>query len=95
MLDVALEYHWRAGSRSEGFSTTHARAARIEMLHEAFDRAALAGGVAALEQHDNALASLLDPVLRLQQFDLQRLHMLQIKFFAEPLIDKESPVSKA
>ena len=42
------------------------------MFHEALDRAALASGVAAFEQHDNALAGLLGPPLDLQQFNLQR-----------------------
>ncbi len=41
------------------------------MLHESLDGAALAGGVAAFEEHDDALPGLLGPVLHLQQFDLQ------------------------
>ena len=41
------------------------------MLHEALDRAALAGRVAALEQHDDPLSRFLDPVLNLQEFDLK------------------------
>jgi len=53
------------------FQRHHARAARVEVLHEALDGAALAGGVAALEDDDHPLAGFLDPVLQLQQFDLQ------------------------
>jgi hypothetical protein len=41
------------------------------MLHEALDGAALAGGIAALEQDDDALARLLHPGLQLQQLGLQ------------------------
>jgi hypothetical protein len=41
------------------------------VLHEALDRAALAGRVAPLEEDDHALAGLLDPGLQLQQLDLQ------------------------
>ncbi|MEI2642990.1 MAG: hypothetical protein V9G10_11845 [Candidatus Nanopelagicales bacterium] len=42
------------------------------MLGEALDRAALAGCVPALEDHDDPLAGLLDPALHLEQFDLQQ-----------------------
>ena len=48
------------------------------MLHVALDRAALAGGVAAFEQHDDLLAALLDPALRLEQLLLQFQHVLFI-----------------
>ena len=47
------------------------------MLHETFDRAALTGRVAALEQDDDLFAVVLDPFLYLQQFDLQ----LRLFFF--------------
>jgi hypothetical protein len=50
VLDVALEIPLRA-SRSVGLvQRHHARAARIQMFHEALDGAALAGRVAALEE---------------------------------------------
>jgi hypothetical protein len=42
------------------------------VLGEALDRAALAGGVAALEHHDDAAPGVLDPVLELEQLDLQQ-----------------------
>ena len=42
------------------------------MLHEALDRAALAGGVATFEDDDVAATGLLDPHLQLQQLDLQK-----------------------
>jgi hypothetical protein len=41
------------------------------MLGEPFDGAALAGGVAALEQHHDPLAGVLDPGLHLEQLVLQ------------------------
>jgi hypothetical protein len=46
--------------------------ARVEVLHEPLDGAALAGRVAALEQDDQPLPGGLDPVLELQQLDLQQ-----------------------
>jgi hypothetical protein len=42
------------------------------VLHEPLDRAPLAGRVAALEQDDQPLTGGLDPVLELQQLDLQQ-----------------------
>jgi hypothetical protein len=42
------------------------------VLHEALDRAALAGRVAALEQDHQPLSAVLAPVLQLQQLDLQQ-----------------------
>jgi hypothetical protein len=72
VLDVALEVPLAALHLAGLFQRHHARAARVEVLHEALDGAALAGGVAALEQDDHALAGFLDPGLQLEQFDLQR-----------------------
>ena len=46
------------------------------MLHEPLDRTALPGRVASLEHHDHLLTGFLDPVLNLQQFDLQLLLLL-------------------
>ena len=40
------------------------KTAGIEMLHEATDGAALSGCVAAFEQNNDFLSSLLDPVLK-------------------------------
>jgi hypothetical protein len=45
--------------------------AGVEVLGEALDRAALAGGVPALEDDDELLPRLLHPVLQLEQLDLQ------------------------
>ena len=78
VLDVALEIPLRALALGRLLQRDDARAARVQVLHEALDRAALAGRVAPLEQHDDLLAGLLDPVLRLQQLRLQRQHALEI-----------------
>ena len=83
MLDVALEVPLRALALVRLFQRHDARAARIEMLHEALDRAALAGRVAPLEQNDDLLAGFLDPVLRLQELRLQRQHALDVVGFAD------------
>ena len=69
--DVALEIPLAAFLVGRLLQRHDARAARIQVLHEALDRAALAGGVAALEQDDDLLPGLLDPGLQLEQFDLQ------------------------
>jgi hypothetical protein len=45
--------------------------ARVERLGDALDDAALAGGVAALEQADDLEAAGLDPLLELDQLDLE------------------------
>ena len=75
MGDVALEIPLRALALGRLLQRDHARGARVHVLHEALDRAALAGGVAALEQDDDALAGALDPALRLQQLALQLQHV--------------------
>ena len=43
-----------------------------DLLHEPLDGATLAGRVAALEQDDQPLTGRLDPLLELQQLDLQQ-----------------------
>jgi hypothetical protein len=47
-------------------------AARVQVLGEPLDRAALTRRIAALEHEDEALVDGLDPVLQLDQLDLQR-----------------------
>ena len=76
--DIALKVPLRALALVRLFERDDARPARIEVLHEPLDRAALARGVAALEQHDDLLAGFLDPVLRLQELGLQRQHAVEI-----------------
>ena len=69
--DVALEVPLPALDVARLLQRHHARAARVQVLHEALDRAALAGGVAAFEQDHHALPGVLDPGLQLEQLDLQ------------------------
>jgi hypothetical protein len=47
-------------------------APRVQVLTEALDRSALAGGVAALEDDDHPVADRLDVALSLEQLDLER-----------------------
>jgi hypothetical protein len=61
MRRVALEVPLRllaVRRRPEGYD---GRAARVQRLEDALDRAALAGGIAPLEEQHHALARLLDP----------------------------------
>ena len=55
------------------------RAAGIEVLGEAADRAALAGRVTAFKEHDDLRVRALDPVLKLQKLDLQVIELLLIE----------------
>jgi hypothetical protein len=71
ILDIALEVPLGALALIGLFERHDAGAARVQMLHEALDGAALAGGIAALEDDDDALARLLHPVLDLEKLDLQ------------------------
>ena len=52
--------------------------ARVEPLGDALDRAALAGAVAALEQHDDLRAGVLHPALQLDQLGLQPQQLAQV-----------------
>ena len=60
----------RGGKLTEIAKTHHPRPARIQMLGEAFDGAALARRVTAFEDHHDPLPAVLDPGLHLQQLDL-------------------------
>ena len=71
VLDVALEVPLAplpvGGRRQRG----DPRDARAEVFGDALDRAALAGGVATLEDDDDPRTGGLDPLLQLHQFGLQ------------------------
>ena len=71
MRDVPLEVPLPPLLVGRLLERDHTRAARVEVLHEALDGAALARGVATLEQDHDARAGLLHPRLQLQQLDLQ------------------------
>jgi hypothetical protein len=58
-------------SRSDGVPRATTVAPRVQRLEDALDRAALAGGIAPLEEQHHALARLLDPILELDQLEVQ------------------------
>ena len=61
----------------------HMGGARVEMRGEPVDRAALAGGVAALEDDHDALAVLLHAGEHVNEFDLKSAQLLVISLAAE------------
>src|SRR2546423_7812392 len=67
MLDVALEIPLRLLAFARARQRDHAALARVEHAGEHVDRAALAGGVAAFEDDDQALAGLGDPARHLAE----------------------------
>ncbi len=78
MLHIALEIPLASLRVGGLFQRDHARAARVQVFHHAFDGAALAGGITAFEQDHHPLAGGLDPRLQLQQFDLQVVLLLLV-----------------
>ncbi len=66
MLDVALEVPLSLFRVRGFFERDDASAARVEVLHEALDRASLTGGVASFKEDHHALAAFLHPSLQLQ-----------------------------
>ena len=71
MLHVPLEVPLRALPVRRLVQRHHAGTAQVEMLGEPLDRAALAGGIAALEHQHDLLTGVLHPALELEQLDLQ------------------------
>ena len=78
MRDVALEVPLRALAVVGRGQRRDTADPRIEALGDALDHAALAGGVAALEEHDHLELVVLDPVLQLHQLALQAEQLLEI-----------------
>ena len=72
MWHIALEIPLRLFAVARRRQRHHAHHARIEALGDALDDAALAGGIAPLEDHEDFLALGLHPVLELDQLRLQR-----------------------
>ncbi len=85
VLHVALEVPLRRLALARLVEGDHRGAARVQVLHEPLDRAALPGGVAPLEQDDQPLATLLHPVLQLEQLDLQSSLLTVVLGAAHPL----------
>jgi hypothetical protein len=73
-------------SRSFGAGSGDAADPRIETLGDPLDDAALAGGVAALEDDDHLELVVLDPVLQLDQFALQPKQLLEVDGPVERLV---------
>jgi len=78
VVDVALEVPLSAFALGWLLQRDDAGAARVEVLHEPLDRAALARRVATLEHDDVPVAVGLAPLLQLQQFDLQQSLLLLV-----------------
>ena len=86
VLHVALEVPLAALGVGGLFKGDHARAARVEVLHEALDGAALAGCIAAFEQDHDALAGFLGPGLQLEQLHLQTEFLLFVGAAAQQVL---------
>ena len=84
VFDVALEVPLGALAFGGLGQRHHAAGARVEALGDALDRAALAGGVAPLEDDDHPQALLLDPGLQLHQLDLQPGQLRLVGLLVEP-----------
>src|SRR5208337_5055047 len=79
MRDVALKIPLRPLALGWLLQSDDPGGPRIHMFSETLDRAALSGGVAALEQHDDALSGLLNPALRLEQLALKFEHVRLVR----------------
>src|SRR6516164_5323246 len=79
MRDIALEVPLRALALVGCGKGGDAADPGIEALGDALDHAALAGGVAALEEDDHLELVVLDPILELDQFALQAEQLLEIE----------------
>jgi hypothetical protein len=99
VVHVALEVPLRALTVGGLLQRHYTCAARVQVLHEALDRAALAGRIASLEEHDVARAVLLAPFLKFQQVDLQQplvdlvvvtRHAFVIRVVLAPGIDRDA-----
>ena len=77
--DIALEIPLRALALGRRRQRHHPADARVEPLGDALDDAALAGGVAALEQHHHLQLLVHHPVLQLHQFPLQPQQFLEVE----------------
>src|SRR4029077_8764391 len=71
LLDVPLEVPLPALALGRHRQRCNAGDAGVEVLRDALDRAALAGGIAALEEHDDPLPLRLAPFLDLDQLGLE------------------------
>jgi hypothetical protein len=75
VLDVALEIPLRPLAFGGGRKGDDACEAGVQGLHDPLDRAALARRVAPLEDDDDLQATRLDPLLPLDQLDVEALKL--------------------
>src|SRR4029079_8029590 len=85
---VALDVELALLAIGRGRKRHHLEDAVAYPLRERSDEAALARGIAALENDDDALAGLLDPLLEEAELGLKLPQLLQILFPAELLVSK-------
>src|SRR5262249_60004847 len=71
MSHVALEVPLASFALARCRQGDDRRTPGVQVLHEALDRAALTGGIAALEEHDQLPTRVPQPRLSLQQLDLE------------------------
>lgn len=65
-LDIALKIPLPLFSFRGLFQGHHTSTARIQMLHETFDGSAFTGGIASIEDDNQALPGVFDPSLQLE-----------------------------
>ena len=78
VLDVALEIPLRLLALGRRAQRDHAADARVEAGRDRLDRAALAGRVAPLEQHDDLEPGVPDPLLEAVQLDVEPRKLLLV-----------------
>jgi hypothetical protein len=83
---VPLEIPLGALALGRLFQRHDGRAARVQVLGKTLDRAAFSRGVPALEDDHDLLAGVLDPVLELDQFDLQHALGMLVIVARHPLV---------
>ena len=81
--DVALEVPLRALSFGRGRQGHDSYIAWVEERGHALDDASFAGGVATFEEDDHAEASVADPLLELEQLDLEAAELFFVVFFGQ------------
>jgi hypothetical protein len=81
--DVALEVPLGLLALRRRAEHDHPADTRVETLRDALDRSALAGRVATLKEDHHLQALQPDPFLKLDQLELQRLELLEIRFGLE------------
>src|SRR5436309_10621291 len=78
-LDVALEVPLRPLAVARFRQRDNPGRPRVQVLGDPLDRAALPGGVAPLEDHDDARARRLDPLLHLHELLLESAQLLLVR----------------